>query len=63
MFVMNVAKKRGYQMFDSPEHKINYLLKENREAMEKIVGLLQEISNNQRELVRMYYELKGVDVK
>ncbi len=45
-------------MFQSRQHKANYLLKENREIMEKVVSLMREIADNEREIVRLYSEVE-----
>jgi len=44
-------------MFQSREHKVNYLLKENRLTMEKIISLLRDIADNEREIIRLYREV------
>jgi len=43
--------------FQSREHRINYLLKKNRECVDKILVLLREIRENEIEIVRLYREV------
>lgn len=40
-------------MFQNISHKINYLFRSNRLKIDKIITLLHEIKENEREIVRL----------
>lgn len=45
-------------MFQSREHKVNTLLKENRVYTEQIFRLIRDIRENEVEIVRLYREVQ-----
>lgn len=40
-------------VWESKEHKVNYLLKRNRIILQKIVDLLKEMTDNEAEMMRL----------
>lgn len=42
--------------FENREHKINFLIKNNRERMKKIDEYMRKILENEREIVRLSKE-------
>jgi hypothetical protein len=44
-------------MYESREHKVNHLLKQNREHFETIRLLLRKIEDNESQLAWLYREL------
>ena len=43
--------------FQSRKHKIHYLAKANRELIKKISILLLQLIENEKEILRLYYEV------